>query len=654
MRTLIASLLLLLTAPVADAQQPARTKDAFGDPLPAGAVTRLGTVRNRATIDALGVTRDGTAVTVASDGGEVRVRFWPADDDLPGEAIRLDGKDLYHPAVAPDGTRVAVAGPRQLIVWAKPKMLAEFDAGRAEKLQFTPDGSRVVFVTANGAPRVGDVATGKLREFDTGLGGLRALALSGDGKRVAGSGGYAIAVWEVGTGKLLATHQLGQFYAREVVLDATGTVLMAHSGDDKEEVRLLDALTGAKAKGLTGPRGGPWVAFAPDDKTLLVGDRDGVRWWDPAKGKELRSFAGTADGLNLRRSTAARFTADGKTLVGTSGRVLHRWDAATGEPLSPEVHDAGHFAELKAVAVSPNGKRVATASHDGRIRVWDAATGKPLSTFAGDVGTSGNLEFSPDGKAVYATLKDRRRLARWDAVTGKLEREYAPDPKFKEDRWVGGLHLSPDGKTLTTIHVAGVLTEPVRTTWNAATGERTAAVQLTQDWSLLLRRYQVRLSPDGTMATTCGNVFPVVGGPEKNRLAERELGIGYDPGAFSGDGKRIAYWYIEGDDAEGRPRAAVYDVATGKRLWELPIGSGGMIALDATGDTLAAAGRDDLTIWDVPTGKLLARYKYAGGDREYHVSSFAAAIRFTPDGSHVVTGNTDTTAIVWRVPRGGE
>ncbi len=70
-----------------------------------------------------------------------------------------------------------------------------------------------------------------------------------------------------------------------------------------------------------------------------------------------------------------------------------------------------------AVAFSPDGKTLATASRDNSIRLWNGATGKEVCRFIGHEKLIYSVAFAPDGK-VLASAGDGELIRLWDVDKG--------------------------------------------------------------------------------------------------------------------------------------------------------------------------------------------------------------------------------------------
>src|SRR5262249_30778125 len=126
---------------------------------------------------------------------------------------------------------------------------------------------------------------------------------------------------------------------------------------------------------------------------------------------------------------------------------------------------AGHTELVTAVAWSPDGTRLVTASWDSTARVWDANTGKQLAVLKGHTNRLESAAWSPDGTRILTTGEDKTARG-WEADRGK-------GVHVLTGHWdeVRSASWSPDGWRVLT--AAG----SVARIWDAGNGTEVAALR---------------------------------------------------------------------------------------------------------------------------------------------------------------------------------
>jgi cytochrome c len=170
--------------------------------------------------------------------------------------------------------------------------------------------------------------------------------------------------------------------------------------------------------------GGPVnaVRFTPDGERLVTAGADGaLRLWRTADATRLAEWGSGPSAVN-----ALAMADDGRTaFAAAASGEIRLFDLADGRALGH--YRAGAPAPLFAVALSPDGERLAATGMDGTITIFMTATGAVDDVLGGERSPLWSLAMAPDGRTLFAGGNDRT-IRQWSLATGQEIDEPAPLP----------------------------------------------------------------------------------------------------------------------------------------------------------------------------------------------------------------------------------
>jgi WD40 repeat protein len=449
------------------------------------------------------------------------------------------------------------------------------------------------------------------------------------------------------------------------------------------------------------------VLFTRDGNHLIT-ISNAVRIWDSHTGTLVRKISG--DMYGALSPDGGLFAEAGGTNANWAWRL---WKTTTGEQVS-----AGQNLDrrdIRALAVSTDNNRVASAAGNGTVRLWDAGTGGQIAALASHEDDVNRVAFSPDG-TLLVTASDDGTARLWNAIPGKMPGTtvlQGPDGS-QDENWAKRAIISPGGQY--GIMPLGSKTARV---WDTRTGRSLAMLDLGEarpgyDDSM---DASYAFSPDGmriaAFADGAVHVFDTVSGTERSKLqpeavvkdcghwapsggcvaimgngafspnGTRIVAVPYDgvvrvfdsvsgsqvlalegsrseiSAAFSTDGKLIVSVGRDGsvrvwDALSGRERGTVSNSADGFVEMSGSSCEEGRPLLSPSGDRVALWKNDKIRIQSVFSGKVIGEIHFddVGYAKTSRIDAYCVA--FSRDSSRIVAELDDGTVRVWATEAGSE
>lgn len=300
-------------------------------------------------------------------------------------------------------------------------------------------------------------------------------------------------------------------------------------------------------------------------------------------------------------------------------------------PGRPEIiPQLGHTKGVQAVCFSPDGRLIASASSDSRVKLWEVATGRELRTLVGHRAEVHFVAFSPDGRTLASAGHDNS-VRLWDVETARLLRTLTG---FPDDQFFDSVTFSPDGRLLAG--AVQILNAATIRLWEVSTGNEVARFEGGSD--------SLAFSPDGRQLASASHyrtawISRVPSGTTVRQL--RGFNAAVRAAAWSPDGRLLATGDISST-------VKLWDAASGQELLSLEAAGPFVesVAFSPNGRWVAAAvgaaprsGHNVVQIWETESGQPVRAL--TGHTGRVH------SVAFSPDGGLVASGAEDGTVRLW-------
>jgi len=389
-------------------------------------------------------------------------------------------------------------------------------------------------------------------------------------------------VWEVSSGKEIVCLSHDD-QVTDVAFSPDGKYVATASND--KTARLWERSTAREVARIFHTNTVIYITFSPDGMYLATASYTAsydqtAKLWDVNEGKEIAQFP--------TKSAALVFSPDSRYLIRDAGNGAKLWDVKSRREIDHFFHESPNN-RLDGIALSPNGKYLATASDNNTIKLWDISSHKEIATL---LHRSVVIAFSPDSKYLVtcASFDYQKNVRLWDVKTGT---EIVHFPIYSQ---VNKVAFSPDAKYLATAS-----NDNTARIWNIQSREKIA------DFYHESGVQKISFSPDGKYLATA---------------------------SFSRDSK----YHLA---TASKDIAGVWDATNSKQITRLSQNSDvSNIAFDRDGRYLTIASKENFGVWKVGSNQKITFLPY---------NAKINSIDLSPDGKYIGTVSEDETVWLWNV-----
>ncbi len=322
----------------------------------------------------------------------------------------------------------------------------------AHRVLFSPDGALIAAYNAIARELMAwQVATGEKRLEVRLPTEIHGVALSPDHKMLFALSEKALYLLDTSSGTLRRTLTVDSEMLSPLAISHDGTLFALSNAQGKVELWSVAGRKRLVTFPAAGGRAVRDILFAPDDKHLFVVRFDGAM--------EVWRGAGSTWARDERPQPTQRITC---LAMSPNGRLMATWNY--GGPVQVWSVDEGLLSPAGSLAwpqllpsnpsrlaFNPDGTQLAGQDGNGNVLIWDIRSGQLRATLASDA--KSGIAFNPVPGDIRFALSRANQVELWTTSGGQMAlRRTLASP----DQRVGGLAFNPDGKTIFAGSVAMV------------------------------------------------------------------------------------------------------------------------------------------------------------------------------------------------------